>query len=359
MEDFLAKLVAMPTISDDTVANELALDYIEQFLNDRGLHTKRFVFDGHGALVATIRPGVKKTRVMLYAHVDVIPGTEQVFTLRKEDDKLFGRGVLDMKFAIAGYMQFVDSHKDQLQNYDFTILITTDEEYGHRDNINSIPHLIKLGYTADVCVMPDGGRAWDVEAVAKGFWRFDLIATGRSAHGSRPWEGDSASYKLVQALHELRQVFENQGPDTDTLNIGKIHGDGTYNQIPSQMIAGIEIRLATDESYDKNKIFIDELCAKYDLTTIRRALAPPLKQDIDNPLLQAFMKSITNVTGHQSKPCLSLAASDAPLFNAAGIPCAITYPPGGGHHGENEWIMREALYQFPEIIHDYLRRVAT
>ncbi len=358
MEEMLARLVAMPTITDDTVANEQALDYLEQYFVARGLHTKRYVFKGHGSLIATIKPGIKQFKVLLYGHIDVVPGSEQVFTLRREDNKLFGRGVLDMKFAIAAYQHVVDTLQHNLAGYDFGIMITTDEEYGGRDGINSIPDLLAEGYRCDVCVMPDGGRAWDVEAVAKGFWRFDLTANGKTAHGSRPWEGDSASFKLIQALHELRSLLGHMGPDTDTLNIGQIHGDGTYNQVPSKMSAQVEFRLATDESYEKLKATVDKLCQKYDVEATGRAFSHPLKQDIENPLLQAFMASITKVTGHQSKPCLSQAASDAPYFNKFGIPCAITYLPGGGHHGEREWVDAEALRQMPDVVVDYLNTVA-
>jgi succinyl-diaminopimelate desuccinylase len=358
MEEMLAKLVGMPTISDDAIANEVAIDYIGAYLKERGMYTKRYVLEGHPALIATVKPDVKSAKVLLYAHVDVIPGTEEVFVMRRNDDKLIGRGVFDMKFAIAGYMQFVDRIQGRLEDYDFYIMVTSDEEYGGRDGINSIPHLIEMGYRADVCVMPDGGRAWDVEAMAKGYWRFDLTAKGKSAHGSRPWEGDSASFKLVQALHELREQFENHGPDTDTLNIGKIHGDGTYNQLPSEMTAQVEIRLSTHESYKQNKKVIDGLCKRYGLTTKNRTIAAPLNQDIDSPYLREFMKSITKITGHESKPCLSQAASDAIYFNKVGIPCALTYLPGGGHHGPEEWISRQALLQFPDVIHDYLESCA-
>jgi succinyl-diaminopimelate desuccinylase len=358
MENLLAKLVSMPTITDDTVANELALDYLEEYFKKRGLHTKRYVFKGHGSLIATIKPGIKQVKVLLYGHIDVVPGSEQVFTLRRDGDKLYGRGVLDMKFAIAAYQHVVDRLLGNMDRYDFGIMITSDEEYGGRDGINSIPDLLEEGYRAEVCVMPDGGRAWDVESIAKGFWRFDLVATGRTAHGSRPWEGESASFKLIQALRELHSLFPDPGPETDTLNIGQIHGDGTYNQVPSHMSAQVEFRLASDSSYDRIKAVVDGICSKYGLTTTSRAYNPPLRQDIDNPLLQAFMASITKVTGHQSKPCLSQAASDAPYFNKHGIPCAITYLPGGGHHSEHEWVSTEALEQMPLVVLDYLDTVA-
>jgi succinyl-diaminopimelate desuccinylase len=357
MEELLAKLVAMPTISEDAAANNVALDYLEGHFKQCGMHIKRFEYKGHGSLIATVKPDTKHVKVMLYGHIDVIPADEQAFTLRHEGDKLFGRGVLDMKYAIAAYMQAAEQLQG-LDDYDFAIMITSDEEFGGRDGINSILYLLNQGYSASVVILPDGGRAWDVEAVAKGHWRFDLVTSGRSAHGSRPWEGDSASFKLIQALHELRERFKDQGPDTDTLNIGKIRGNGTYNQVPSSATAQVELRLAADGSHQKNAKFIDQLCEKYGLSKIERTLTNPLYQDTKNPLIEAFMKSITKITGHTSKPCLSLAGSDAVYFKEFDIPCAVTYPPGGGHHSENEWISREALLQMPDIVIDYLNTVA-
>jgi len=358
MEQLLAKLVAMPTIAGDIAANDLALDYLERFFSDRGMYIKRLNAGGFGSLVATIKPNVKKVKILLYAHVDVMPGSDDVFSLRRDGDRLYGRGTLDMKFAIAAYMQVIDTIKDTLHDYDFAIMITSDEELGGRDGVNGIEYLLQEGYRSEVCVMPDGGRAWDVEAVAKGFWRFDLVASGKSAHGSRPWEGDSASFKLIHALHELRTYFKDHGPDTDTLNIGQIHGDGTYNQIPSHMSAQVEIRLSTDDSYARNETFVRSLCKKHHLTISPRGFSPLLYQDIKHPLVQAFMESITRQTGHQSRGCLSQAASDAPYFNAVGIPCILTYLPGGGHHGEREWVSSRALSRMPLVVQDYLERNA-
>lgn len=358
MEEILAKLVAFPSITDDIGANDVALDYVERYLTERNMHVKRYRFQERGSLVATPRPRTKQTKIFLYGHTDVMPASKALFTLRREGDQLYGRGVYDMKFAIAGYLYAVDVLKDKLQDYDFAIMLTSDEEYGNRNGINGILHLLGRGYRAEVCILPDGGRAWDVEAVAKGAWRFKLTAAGRTAHGSRPWEGDSASIRLTQALHELHEAFKQQGLETDTLNISKIRSNGEFNQVPSQASAQIEMRLMSDASYAERREFVAALCHKHGLVTDRGYFLRPVRQDIAHPLVRGFMDAITRVTGYESKACVSCAASDAGHFNEAGIPCAITYLPGGGHHGDQEWISRRALLQFPEVILDYLERHA-
>lgn len=358
MEDTLATLVAMPTISDDLTANKLAVNYLAEWFGSRGMHIKHYEFKGHPAFVATVKPNAMHAKVMLYGHTDVMSGTERVFTMRHEGERLTGRGVYDMKFAIATYMHVIDEIKNHIEDYDFSLVIVSDEEYGSRDDINSMRDLLALGYRADVCIMPDGGFDWNIEAMCKGFWRFDLISSGKAAHASRPWEGESASFKLIQALHELRSQFKGHGPDTDTLNIGTIHGDGTYNQIPAEMTAAIEIRLVSDDSYTKNKALIKQLCKKYGLKTRQRAYAPPFYQNINHPLVQAFFASAEKGIGRRPQPCISNGASDTEYLLEAGIPCVLTYPPGGGHHSEHEWIERTALPQFYATIRDYLDRTA-
>ena len=354
----LATLVAMPTITDDITANDMALDYIEDYLSTRGMYCVRNRFDGHGTLVASTRPDNGKTApILLHAHCDVMPASEQLFMLRTEGDKLLGRGVFDMKSAIAGYLQLVDDLQGKLEDYDFAVMITSDEEYGSRDGINGAKHLVALGYSPKVCITPDSTAAgWEIERLAKGFWRFDLIAEGRTAHGSRPWEGESASFKLIHALHDLKEHFKDHGPETDVLNIGSIHGGESYNQLPSLMTARVEIRVMDEKVVPRYRRLIEELCRTHKLTYKDRSNIPCIRTDLTDPRVAEFMDSIEAVTGKRPKGYVSGGQSDAPYFVAAGIPCILTCPEGGGHHSEEEWISKTSFLQFVPILKDYLHR---
>lgn len=359
-EKQLAALVEIPTISDNIAANDKALDYIESYLGQRGLITQRDRFDSHGTLLAAPK-GVNllKPKVLLAAHVDVMQGSEKVFKLRRKGDKLLGRGVYDMKFSIAGYMQVVDDLKNKLANYDFGVMITTDEEYGSKDDINGAHRLIERGLRPQVCIMPDSTAPnWDIETVAKGYWRFDMIAKGVTSHGSRPWDGDSASVKLIDALHELKSHFTEQNINTDSLNIGLIEGGVTYNQVPDHMHAAVEVRYISQENLKRIQTAIKKICKKFGLTTQDRVLGPLVLTDLDHPLVKPYLQSVKKVTGRAPKPFTSCAASDAPYFFAKGINCIVSCCEGGLHHSENEWISRKSFLQFVPILHDYLERVA-
>jgi acetylornithine deacetylase/succinyl-diaminopimelate desuccinylase-like protein len=358
LEQLLADLVEMPTISDNFAANDAAIAYIERYVVERGMYSQCFRFDGHSALVATTRSHRKNPTIMLCAHVDVVTAKKKDFKLREKDGMLYGRGVFDMKGAIAAYLQLVEDLRNTLDEYDFGILITTDEELGGLDGINGTKKLIDAGYIPQAGVLLDGGNNWQVETKAKGGWRFDLIAKGKSGHSSRPWEAESASRKLIHAMHALETRFKDHGPLTNTLNIGIIRGGKARNQIPDKMLACVEIRLISTAAYEEDKQFVAELCERYGLTKTDRFIHLPIENDPDSHFLKAFVASIQKITGAPSGYCMSYAASDSEYFARLGVPCVVTYLPGGGHHGAEERIERRSLLQLPAVLKDYLDTTA-
>ncbi|HEX7963649.1 MAG TPA: M20/M25/M40 family metallo-hydrolase [Candidatus Saccharimonadales bacterium] len=359
---YLAQLVGMPTLTVEVAANELALDFLEQFFAERGMHCQRWQFEGCGALSASTRKDNHKTAtVCLSAHNDIVSGSKELFTMREQGGKLYGRGVFDMKFATAGYMQLVDElHQEgTLRDYDFNILITTDEELTKGYGKSGVSGLLRSGFRPRVAILPDStAPGWAIEKVAKGWWRFDLIAKGISVHSARPWEGDSASMKLVEALHELKEHFKDHGPLTDSLNFGAINGEGVYNQVPDSISAKVEIRLASDQSWPKNKAFVDGLCQRHDLAYNTFSLVEPMKPILDDPLVDTYRDVVERVVGKRPEGHISLGGSDAPYFTEAGIPCIVSCPLGGKHHSEDEWLDKESFLQFVPILRAYLAEVA-
>lgn len=347
----LQKLVGIRTVTGDFAANNQALDMIEEFLAGRGMHIHRTAHDGYGALVATTRH-TKQPRVMLVGHIDVVNGlSDGLFALREQDGKLYGRGTRDMKGAIAAYMATVDMLKDNLDEYDFGIMLISDEETQDL----GVVRFLEEGWRPKSVILLDGGESWGLEKLAKGALYTSVKVRGKAAHGSRPWLGDSASFKLVRLLAELQKDFEGHGPETDTLNIPSIAaGSGAYNQIPAAAEAMLDIRIADSGSEAKIDKRLDELCQKYDASWERLVRFPVLKHDMSNPFIAEFEKSIAKVTGRVHETVVAYGASDASRFDALGIPCGVTYPLSGGHHSEEEWVSKEALSQLVLILTDYL-----
>ncbi len=86
------------------------MDFINGWFGARGLETIRYQGAGpHGELTSlVVRVGSGEPRILLHGHVDVVPGDESQFEPREEADELYGRGVYDMKGALAAMMYAVE-----------------------------------------------------------------------------------------------------------------------------------------------------------------------------------------------------------------------------------------------------------
>jgi succinyl-diaminopimelate desuccinylase len=354
MEQILRKLVAYPTLTGDHQAAEQAFEYIDEFLSTRGMNVTRKHYDDFGSLVATTRH-TKTPAVMLCGHIDVVPAaTDDDFHLTEKDGKWYGRGVLDMKGAIAAYLQLVDELGAGIAAYDFGIMITSDEE----NRAQSAGHLAEEGYLPKAVVLPDGGHDWQLEAKCKGAWLFEVSVDGKSAHGSRPWLGESASFKLIELLGEVKSLFQGHGPDTSTLNIGHFKSGTTINQIPDHAQAGIDIRFMNAEDRERISARVKAICDSYGATIKTHFNEPVIVHDLTNPFIAKYAAAIKRVTGVESRGVISYGGNETTHFESRGIPCAVAYPPGAGHHSRNEWVDKAALLQFPQVLRVYLDSTA-
>jgi acetylornithine deacetylase/succinyl-diaminopimelate desuccinylase-like protein len=355
LEAIFKALIESATVNGNHGANESALDFIETFLTTRGMHVTRFLIEGYGSLIATTRPSIKTPKLMLAAHLDVVEGSADLFTLRKEDGKFYGRGVLDMKGSIAAYLQIIDTIKDSLDEYDLGIMITTDEESG---SLHGVGELLERGYIPQVCVLPDGGDNWQIQLYSKGFLYLTITARGRTAHGSRPWLGESANIHLLHALGDIQKLFPEPSFETKTLNIGMIRGGSAHNQIPDYAEASLDIRLASEHERQDILRDIKEICEQHNAEMEVKISGAVGEFSLDTPLIRQFAHIIEDVTGVKIEGSRTLGSNDARFFPVYNVPCISFYPPGGGHHGPDEWISEEGFYQMYDILSRYTQQVA-
>jgi succinyl-diaminopimelate desuccinylase len=355
MENILRQLIDFPSVAGEAVATRAILAYIASFFEERGLYIAHYERQGVQSFVATTKPYEMSPEVMLVAHIDVVPAPADQFSLVKKDGRYYGRGVFDMKFAAAVYMQLADNlyRAGQLADYDLGIMITSDEEAGGKDGAG---YLVEEGYRAGVCVVPDGGEDWRIETFAKGAHWIELSASGVAAHASRPWEGEHANHKLLAALHDVRQLFPHDGDrDGTILSVGTIEGGQAPNQTAVTAKAVLDVRCATNEAYYESFSRIQEICQIHDVQATRLAGGPPMKNELANPYIASFYGIMCEVIGRTTESSRAYAATDGRYFGAHGIPCVIVEPPGGGRHSENEWISIEGCQQFLVILSEFVR----
>lgn len=343
MDPFLKELVAIPSVCGDIPAAVEIIDYVEAKLLGRNMRVTRFVKNKFPSLVATTQQ-TKTPKVMLYAHLDVVAAPSNAFTLRLESGTYRGRGVLDMKGAAAAYLHVIQDMQHVLEAYDIGVMFTTDEEYY---GTHGAGMLAEKGYLGDVFVIPDSafGTNWQIEVFAKGCWFAKVTALGISTHGSRPWEGESANVKLIQALNAIAHLFDDaQKPDTATLNIGIIEGGKSINQIPAAASATLDIRYCDMATLYRLRTQILKICDTHDVTLkTTRKWSRPIGQDISHPLVASFSKHITLQTGVTPKPFKACGTTDARFFSERGIPCVLMSPPGVTHIPTTNGLMQKGM----------------
>src|SRR5215217_6288228 len=75
-----------------------------------------------------VRVGSGGPKVLLHGHADVVPGEEEQFEAREENGELYGRGVYDMKGALAAMMYAVEDLHETGCDATVELLIVPDEE---------------------------------------------------------------------------------------------------------------------------------------------------------------------------------------------------------------------------------------
>jgi succinyl-diaminopimelate desuccinylase len=358
IENFLKKLVSFRSITSDRQANVEQIDWLASAL-EKNLIVERFVQNGYPSLVAFSNK-VKRPKVFLVGHGDVVPGPDDGFNLKQKENRLIGRGVLDMKFALACFLRLIEELQDDLSKLDFGIMITSDEEVGGSDGVG---WLLEQGFSSDFAFIPDGGTNWYIESGAKGLLHLDIEATGKSAHASRPWEGESPVMNLFDFLKELQQTFTPEHCDGeehyhDTMTIGKIVGGEAINQVPASLIASVDIRYIPETGKNIIDERIKAIQENYNNIIIReRAYGAAILTDLTHPAVQIFQKIATD-KGIKIFSAFSHGASDARFFDNKGIPTLVVWPKGGGHHSDEEWIDIQSMEMYYQILKQWVQKVA-
>lgn len=366
LEAELARLVALPTFSSGTdsqgsiislrkrTSSQESAESIEMIaaeLKKYGLSVTMFEQEGYKSVIATTRR-TRRPHIMLQAHIDVISANSpELRQLRLADGKYMGRGVYDMKFAIACYMQFVRTHRKQLHRMDFGIMITSDEEVG---GFHGAKPLAEQGWGGDIMINPDGGNDWRVESQAKGIWMADIVATGKSAHGSRPWEGDSAVDHLIPALNEIMQLFDNRNKLAPTCNIGKLSAGEAFNQVAGSGHAVLDIRSFSEADVEALELRMQRIAKRHKVACTIEKLGPPVTIDEESPLVRSFAAHVAAVTGKPCRFTVSYGATDSRWFDDPAIQNIVVRPHGGGSHGDDEWMSAEDLAKFYLLIESFV-----
>jgi glutamate carboxypeptidase len=287
---------------------------------------------------------------LLLAHFDTVwpAGTLARMPFRTDGVRAYGPGVHDMKSSIV----LIEFALRALQDLGLepprpvVLVLTSDEEIGSPTSRRLIEESAR-GCAHVLVVEPplaDGG----LKTARKGVGRFTVEVAGRAAHaGVEPEKGVSAVVELahhVLALHALADPAAGT-----TVNVGVIRGGTTWNVVPAEATASVDVRASTLGEARRIESAMAEL--RPSLPGARVAVTggfnrPPMERTPAVAALFERARQVGRSLGLELTEGSTGGGSDGNFTAALGVPTLDGLGvPGGGAHADHEHILIDSLPQ--------------
>jgi acetylornithine deacetylase len=373
--DILTHLVSFESVSGRPTHD--VITYIQNYLADHNV-ASTLSYDEQQVranLFATIGPEIDGGLV-LNGHTDVVPVEGQTwrsnpFKLTRVDNKLYGRGSVDMKGFLACVLASVPVFKTTTLKKPIHIAFSYDEEIGGLGMPVLIKNMAGLEYKPDMVIV---GEPTDMQLITghKGGYEMRTEITGFATHSSNPTQGVnaiSAAVSLITKIEDIAKRYaaapysaSNFNPPYCTFNVGTIEGGTARNATAGWCHFNWEFRPMPDDDGDaiiteiKNYAttqLLPDMQALYpesDIKIITEAPVPPLS-DTHADKAATF---VSQITGLNSRHVVSFG-TDAGYFSNEGL-STVVFGPGNisRAHKPNEFIEVEELAQGLE----FLKKVA-
>lgn len=357
--EILERLVAFDSISGKPT-HEI-VGYIQDYLANLGVETT-LSFDEAGEranVFATIGPQIDGG-VLLNGHTDVVPVEGQTwasdpFTLARRNDRLYGRGSVDMKGFLACVLASVPRFQAADLSRPIHIAFSYDEETGGYGMPVLLDSMATFPFRPDVVIV---GEPTEMQIITghKGGYEMRTEITGHEVHSCDPRPGVSAisaAMKLIAKIEDMGvQRAANPIPNSPydppypTFNVGIVEGgaarnatagwcnfDWEYRQMPGEDGAAT---IAEIEDYAANILLppMKAVNPKADIRIITEAPVPGL-DDRNAAKAAAF---VSEITGLNSQGVVSFG-TDGGYFSDAGF-STVVFGPGSisRAHGPDEYI---------------------
>jgi succinyl-diaminopimelate desuccinylase len=340
---------------------ESTIDFINGWFEARGLETFRYSGAGaHGELSSLVaRVGSGEPRILLHGHADVVPGEEEQFEAHERGDELYGRGVYDMKGALAAMMYAVEDLHVTGCEATVELLVVPDEEreYG---GLKGAEILIQNGHTGDFLITGEP-TDFHIGVQAKGVLDFRITLRGESAHGSRPWLGKNAvllAYEHYERVLEL--PFASEKSDVfpyPSINMARIIGGDVINRVPDRCTYDLDIRYLPGQNPEeiKRQIRSIDLPAEVEILFSHE----PTYVSRNNPFVETLREVADRHSSGSPASVGRHGASDIVFFQRAGVPGVEFGPVGSGHHGPSEFVVSSSLEAYRQMLVQFVQILGT
>ena len=365
VETILSDLISFRTDSQYT-SNKEIIDYIVSYFKDEGLPFQ--VLTDESGVISSLIAGVNvkslsniQEGIILSGHLDTVPASfidwdTLPFYATQKDNRIYGRGAVDMKHSIAIFLSLLPEFKKI--NMPILFAFSGDEETSCQ-GIRQITAFCDQNNIKPLYALVAEPTGFQIGVQTKGCHSFRTQIKGVSCHSSVPYEGInsiSIAARLICFIEQLCQLY--QGRDL-TLNVGKIVGGEESNIVPSDTYFDWEIRYLNNdikqEVYDQILSYQKALSREY-----KNALISVVEKDH----LPSFKETSTNLVdiaqSYLIAETVNLSyATEAGYFKSMGCETIIL---GAGDedlaHKANEFIEISELHAYRDFIMKFLQKLS-
>ncbi len=351
-ESFLATLEALVTRESPTSSKVLCdalADYLQRELQSDGWNVTRHARAAVGDILEARMTGADGPSTLILTHYDTVwpEGTLAEMPWKRDGDKVFGPGALDMKAGIANAMTAVrlaQAARIPLAG-NVTLLATSDEETGSHHSQELIEKLAKDHDR--VLVLEPGREDGALKTGRKGTGSFQVRFRGRSAHaGNNPADGASALRELAHFLLYVEDHADEVAGTTINLTVAR--GGIATNVIAEEAEASIDMRVLKASEAER----VERVVHGYTPRDTRVALSiagglnrPPLELTAANEELFEEAKAVLDELGLKADGAVVGGGSDGNFTSAIGVATLDGLGSvGAGPHARHEHIrVRDTL----------------
>jgi acetylornithine deacetylase/succinyl-diaminopimelate desuccinylase family protein len=279
--------------------------------------------------------------LLLTGHVDVVPAdpadwSGNPFELRREDGRLVGRGISDMKGALAAKLLAAEAYFQEGGSGEVVLAFVVGEENGGIGTAD----LVESGIEADGAIIGEP-TGMTVAVAEKGVARFTISTYGKNAHSGSPRSGIDAIDGMRAVLDELDRleadVRAQSHPhlDPETVTVTEIEGGLAPNVVADSVSVTVDWRFLPTSGNDRTSFerAIRERVAAATTDTPYEAevewfsFGRSSETPADHPLVET-VRAASREVGRTATVGGLDAITDARFFRLdAGIP-TVVYGPG-------------------------------
>jgi glutamate carboxypeptidase len=346
----LAELVDISSPSGDIDGAERALELCAHLM-PAGARIERPECSTPGSapdLIGTVS-GSGSGRVLLLGHVDTVIGHDAHQPLRREGDRLYGTGTVDMKggdILALGVARALARRPETFA--EIAVLMVTDEEWRTRPFLHARRF---AGY--DACLCFEGGQRSEdghegVVVRRKAAGTLKVIATGRASHsGSAPDKGRNALLALARTADAVAALHDPHGPEQLSVVPTVMRSGDAFNIVPAAGELIFDLRARGLHAFDP---VLQAVGAELDEVQLIARMERKWPGMDSTAVTGGLIAGASERLGRTIAGVPRGGASDASHF-ADTIPLTIDGlgPRGGGAHTPEEFVLEPTLGSRAEV----------